>query len=178
MPTVPVYVPSYDQSGETHVVNVGGRFVWELAVMDTFLPDHLLDTVDAVTEPAGEPFAPADYFPVLIRVGTLTAWWDPGRPVSGTIKLHTGFSIGDSRLPPEGIPTTEGIVVGLYRAVDLLRQRPAGPWDAVPGIGLAEVSSTRVDPDQGFTAYFPAKGVDTTDGQWRHIGWIAMLQCD
>lgn len=179
VPTVAVYVPSHGLSGDSHDVEVGERVVWELAVVDVFLPGHLLETLDVAVEPAEEPVPAVNSFPVLMRVGPLVAWWDPQQPVSGRVNVRAAFSIGDSRLPPEGIPATEGVVVGLYWALDLLRQRADGPWDSVPGIGLVEVGSTRTEPAQDdFTAYFPAEGAEGSDGRWRHIGWIAMLQCD
>ena len=52
MVTVPVYVPSYDLSGDTHHVAVGDHVSWRLAVIDVYLPDCLLATVHAVTETA------------------------------------------------------------------------------------------------------------------------------
>jgi hypothetical protein len=176
--TVPVYVPSYDQSGDTHVVGVGDEVSWQLAVHEEYLPDHLLATIEASAAPAEPPYPASNYYPTLLREGSFVAWWDAGRPVAGRVELRAGFAIGDSRLPDEGVPEARGVVDRLFWALDLLRQRRDGPWDRVPGLGLVEVESTQVAPDQeGFTAYFPAAGVDANDGYWRHIGWIAMLRC-
>jgi hypothetical protein len=67
----------------------------------------------------------------------------------------------------------------LYWALDLLRQRPDGRWESVPGVGLIEVDSTDVEPvqEKTFRAYLPSADLDPNDGHWRHIAWIAMLQC-
>jgi hypothetical protein len=178
MLTVPVYLPSYDQSGETHVVAVGDRVSWELAVIDAYLPEHLLETLDASAEPADSPYPPSDYYPTMLQKGSFAAWWDASRPVVGRVELRAAFRIGDSRLPDEGVPAAEGVVTRLHWALDLLRQRSDGPWESVPGLGLVEVRSTEDEvAGESFTAYFPAAEMDASEGQWRHIGWIAILQC-
>jgi hypothetical protein len=176
--TVPVYVPSYGMSGETHVLAVGDQVEWELAVIDLYLPDHLLHTFSAHAEPAEPPYPASDYLPTLVREGGFVAWWDPGQAVGDEVELRPVCAIGDSRLPDEAIPQARGTVERLFWALDLLRQRSGGPWDSAPGIGLVEVASTEVVPDQpSFPAYFPT-ATSPTDGSWRHIGWIAMLRCD
>src|ERR671930_2513058 len=96
--TVPVYVPSYDQSGETHRLAVGDRVAWELAVADGYFPDPFLATVRATAEPAISSGPAGGTF---LRRGGLAAWWDPGRPVSGTVELRAWFWMDDSRRPDE-----------------------------------------------------------------------------
>jgi hypothetical protein len=177
--TVPVYVPSYGLSGDTHHVAVGDQVAWQLAVVDVYLPECLVTTIEAVAEPAEPPYPPSSYYPTLLRRGSFAAWWDAGRLVGEKVELRPVCAIGDSGLPDEGVPEAAGVVARLYWAMDLLRQRPDGPWDSVPGVGLVEVDSTDVSPDQeSFPAYFPTAGVDPNDGSWRHIGWIAMLRCE
>lgn len=178
MATVPVFVPSYEQSGDTHVVDVGDRVSWELAAVDAYLPPHLVRPTDAIAEPAESPLPSLNYYPTLVRQGDFVAWWDADEPVTGRVQLRLLFRIGDSRLPEDGVPPSRGVVTQMYCAFDLLRQRPDGPWDSVPGLGVVEVTSTEVWPAEGFTAYFPDEGVDVNDGQWRHVGWVAMLRCD
>lgn len=185
MVTVPVFVPSYDLSGVTHRVAVGDRVEWALAVIDEwYVPEFLLQAFEAVTEVA-EPLDPPSYWTEslitgsYVRHGSFVAWWQLDHPPGEEVQLRPFCAIGDSRLPEGGIPKATGVVSHLYWALDLLRQRPDGPWDRVPGLGLLEVDSTEVDPEQEtFRAYFPSTGVDTNDGRWRHIGWIAMLQCE
>ncbi len=176
--TVPVYVPSYAWSGDTHVVTVGDRVAWELSVLDMYLPEHLLQTVTVTLERVDSRYPSVNWYQTLVRHGSFVAWWDAGRPVSGDVELRPVCAVGDPR-KDEAIPEATGTVTRLFWALDLLRQRPDGPWDRVPGIGLVEVPSTTVDPDQeSFTAYFPGEApADAQDGHWRHLGWIAMLQC-
>ena len=179
MVEVPVYVPSYGMSGCTHVVAVGDSVEWELAVVETYLPPHLLHTVDTKARPSEEPAPAVNYFPTLLRSGKFEAWWNPARPVGDHVAFRGVLAIDDSDLPEQGRPLAQGTISQLFWALDLLRQRPDGPWEPIPGIGLIEVDSTEVPPaPNGFTAYFPAADVDVNDGQWRHVGWIAMLRCD
>ena len=178
MVTVPVYVPAYGLSGDTHHVEVGDHVAWVLSLIDNFLPEHLLSTVDVEVETYEGADAPPGYHSYLVRHGGFVAWTDRDPRVDQTqASLRPVCAIGDSSIPDDRVPEAEGEVVALYWGLDLLRQRPSGPWDSVPGIGLVEVASTEADPDQAsFTAYFPSSGVDPDDGHWRHIGWIAMLR--
>jgi hypothetical protein len=116
---------------------------------------------------------------MILRNRSFAAWWDAGRLVGERVEVRPVCAIGDSRIPDEGVPEAAGVVARLYWAMDLLRQRPEGPWNSVPGIGLIAVDSTDASPDhEGFSAYFPTAGVDPNDGRWRHIGWVAMLRCE
>lgn len=122
MVTVPVFVPSYDQSGETHVVAVGDRVSWELAAVDAYLPPHLVRQTDAIAEPAESPLPSLNYYPTLVRQGAFVAWWDADEPVTGRVQARLLFRIGDSRLPEEGVPPSRGVV-----HADVLRLRPSPP---------------------------------------------------
>lgn len=184
MVTVPTYVPSYDLSGDTHRVAVGDQVAWELALIDVYLPEWLLESVRATAE-AAEPVDPPYYWTDAMRTGSyvrhgsFVAYSPTDHAPGEEVELRPICAIGDSDLPDGGIPVSTGIITRVYRAADLLRQRPDGPWESVPGIGLVEVPSTEVEPDgERFYAYFPSADVDPTDGQWRHIGWIAMLKCN
>jgi len=179
--TVPVYIPSYSQSGDTHVVVVGDSVSWELSLAETYVPEHLATTLRFEAAPAGKSWVPYSgnptlrWHPTVLRRGALTAWWTAEREVSGDIDLRALFRIGDSRLPEEGVPETEGRIRKLYWAFGLYRQRHDGPWETVPGVGLREAESTQFNAIENFTAYFPHAGVDVNDGRWEHVGWIALL---
>jgi hypothetical protein len=185
MVTVPVYVPSYALSGDTHHVAVGDHVSWELAVIDVYLPDCLLAlaAVHAVTETA-QPVNPPYYWTSAmvggsyVRRGSFVAWWEVDHPAGEEVQLRPVCAIGDSRLPDGGVPEASGVITRIYWALDLLRQRSDGPWERIPGVGLVEMDSTDQEPDQESTAYFPTSDTDATDGRWRHIGWIATLQCE
>jgi hypothetical protein len=177
---VPVYVPSFAWSGLTFEVAVGDQVRWNLIVSeDRFVPEHLLETIEAEAEPK-EPQIPPDYYPALVRSGSFAAWWEADHLVTGKIKLRAAFSMHDSRFPPDPFPQASGKIVGLHWALDHLRQPPDGVWGLiVRGIGLVQVESTQDVPDQpGFTFYLPTAEVPEFDGRWRHKGWIAMLECD
>jgi hypothetical protein len=184
MTTVPVYVPSYGLSGDTHDVAVGDHVSWELAVIDVYLPECLLQSLRLRTEVAN-PVKPPDYWTdelvtgTYVRHGNFVAWWEEDEPGGREVQLRPVCAIGDSRLPEGDIPEATGVITRMYWGLDLLRQRPDGPWDSIPGVGLIPVDSTDARPKQSsFRAYFPSAGVDVNDGRWRHIGWIAMLHCD
>lgn len=179
--TVAVYVPSFGMSGDTHRMAVGDRADWRLSVSaDPWLvPDALLATLNATAEAAAPPIAQTRSYPMLLRQDGLTAWWDPGRPVSGKVELRAWFQMDDTRVDPEDSPHTAGTIRRLYYALDLLRQageRRDGGWVPAPVLGLAEVESTEVDPPSRFTAHLAEPGIDVNDGRWRHLGWMAMLE--
>jgi hypothetical protein len=177
---VPVYVPSFAWSGITFEVSVGDAVSWTLAVTDDiFLPEHLLDAAEVEARPFDDPLPSLDYYPTLVRRGSFVAWWDADRPVAGRVMLKAPCSMHDSRLPSEDVPTANGTILQLHWALDHLRQRSDGVWgDIVRGIGLVEVPSTDYEPDQpSFKAYFPTSDIPELTGRWRHIGWIATLEC-
>jgi hypothetical protein len=179
---VPIQFPSYDWSGDTHVLEIGDSGAWQLAVgPEVFMPSEFLVEIDAEAQPAADPLPP-DYYPTLLVSGGLTAWWNAGSPPPPRVSLRCWFVMDSTQLDPEDIPTTAGTIRSLhahFRAyAGGTAEHPFGGSLQRPEFaGFKSMASTTESDFSGMTAHAARPGLEWPEAsEWSLMGWVAMVE--
>ncbi len=179
---VPIQFPSFDWSGDTHVLEIGDSGAWQLAVgPDLFMPSKYLVEIDAEARPATDPLPP-DYYPTLLETGGLTAWWNPGKPPPPRVSLQCWFVMDSTQLDPDDIPTTAGTIRSLhahFRAyAGRSTERPFSGTGWRPEFAAFKSMASTTETDfSGMTAHAARPNLQWPDAaEWWLLGWIAMVE--